>query len=167
LHCNSFSPKTWKLSTLKSLVLRANKICSTSALKTQELKYIRNVFEHNNGYPIYVIEKTISSISDRLLSEKDNRKHILLQLPYKGVAGEKLFHSFNKLIADSLPNEINGRILFKGAPLSLHFYLKDKTNKEHLRKLVYKITCPEASGQQTYVGKTGHRLSHRIHEHCQ
>jgi len=100
----------WKLSTLKSLVLRANKICSTSALKTQELNYVRNVFEHKNGYPRYVIEKTINSIGDGLLSEKDNRKQILLQLPYKGITGEKLIRSFNKLITESFPNELNARI---------------------------------------------------------
>jgi len=115
-HWNSFSRKTWKLSTLKSLVLRANKICSTPALKTQELNYIRNVFEHKNGYPKYVIEKTINSIGDGLLSEKVNRKHILLQLPYKGVTGEKLTHSLNKLIADSFLNELYAQILFKGTP---------------------------------------------------
>lgn len=166
LHWNSFSLKTWKLSTLKSLVLRANKICSTPALKTQELNYIRNVFEHKNGYPRYVIEKTINSIGEGLLSEKDNRKHIILQLPYKGLTGEKLIRSLNKLITDSFPNELNARILFKGTPLSSHFNLKDKTNKDHIHNLVYKITCPEATCQQTYVGETGRRLSHRIHEHC-
>jgi len=129
LHWNSFSLETWKLSTLKSLALRANKICSTPALKTQELKYIRNVFEHNNGHPKYIIEKTINNISDGLLSKEDNGKHIILQLSYKGVAEEKLFHSVNKLITDSLPNKLKARILFKGTPLSSHSSLKDKTNK--------------------------------------
>jgi len=103
LHWNSFLLKTWKLSTLKSLVLRANKICSTPALKTQQLNYIPNVFEHKNGYPKYIIEKTINNIGDGILIDKDKRKHILLQLPYKGVTGQKLIHSLNKLIADSLP----------------------------------------------------------------
>jgi len=67
---------------------------------------------------------------------------------------------------DSFPNELNARILFKRTPLSSHFNLKDKTNKKHIHNLVYKITCPEASCQQTYVGETGRRLSHKIHEHC-
>jgi len=124
-----YSLETWKLSTQKSLVLRANKICSIPALKTEELNYIWIFFEHKNGYPKYVIEKTINNIGDRLLSEKDSKKNILLQLPYKGVTGEKLIHSLNKLIADSFPNELNARILFKGTPLSSHFNLKDKTNK--------------------------------------
>jgi len=97
-----------------------------------ELNYIRNVFEHKNGCPRYVIEKTINSIGEGLLSEKDNRKHILLQLPYKGLTGEKLIRSLNKLITDSFPNELNARILFKGTTLSSHFNLKDKTNKEHI-----------------------------------
>jgi len=124
-----YSLETWKLSTQKSLVLRANKICSTPALKTEELNYIRNVFEHKNGYPKYVIKKTINNIGDGLLSEKDSRKNSLFQLLYKGVAGEKLIHSLNILIADSFLKELNARILYKGTPLSSHFNLKDKTNK--------------------------------------
>jgi len=153
----------WKLSTLNSLVLRANKICFTPALKPQELNHIWNVFEHRNGYPEYIIEKTINNIGDGLLSEKDKKKHILLQLPYKGVTGEKLIHSLNKLISNSFPNKFSARILFKGTLLSSHFNLKDKTNKEHIHNLVYKITSPEASRQQTYVDETGRRLSHRLH----
>jgi len=35
-----------------------------------------------------------------------------------------------------------------------------------MHTLVYRIICPEASCQQTYVGETRRRLSHRIHEHC-
>jgi len=97
-----------------------------------------------------LIEKTVTNISDELLHEKGNRKHILLQLAYRGVAGEKLFHFLKKCIADSLPNELNARIIFKGTPLSSHFNIKDKTNKGHLHNIVYKITCPEASCQQTY-----------------
>jgi len=144
----------------------ANKICFTPAFKTQELNYMRKAFEHKNGYPKDIVKKTINNIGDRLLSEKDNKKHILLQMPYKGVTGKKLIHSFNKLIADSFPNELNARILFKVTPLNSHFNLTDKTSKEHIHNLVYKITCPEASCQQIYVGETGRRLSHKIHEHC-
>jgi len=43
-----------------------------------------------------LIEKTVTNISDELLHEKGNRKHILLQLAYRGVAGEKLFHFLKK-----------------------------------------------------------------------
>jgi len=32
-------------------------------------------------------------------------------------------------MANSLPNELNVQILFKGIPLSSHFNLKDKANK--------------------------------------
>jgi len=69
-------------------------------------------------------------------------------------------HFLNKLIVESFPNELNAEFYLKEPPLSSHFSLKDKTNKEHIHNLVYKITCPEATCQQTYVGETGHRLSH-------
>jgi len=47
------------------------------------------LFEHKNGYPKYIIEKTNNTIDDRLLGGKNKKKHILFQLPSKGVPGEK------------------------------------------------------------------------------
>jgi len=45
------------------ILVTLNKICFTPTVKTQELKYIQNVFEHKDGYHKYVIEKTINNIN--------------------------------------------------------------------------------------------------------
>ena len=55
LHWNSFAPKNWKRSTLRSISARAYKICSTKALLDEELKCIEREFIEINGYPKWTV----------------------------------------------------------------------------------------------------------------
>ena len=51
LHWQSFVPKSWKISTVKSMILRAYKICSNDIYRKQELKNISEIFTTIDGYP--------------------------------------------------------------------------------------------------------------------
>ena len=51
LHWNSYAPKNWKRSTLRSILGRAYKILSTKELLDKELKCIEREFIEINGYP--------------------------------------------------------------------------------------------------------------------
>ena len=45
LHWHSFAPKSWKISTLKSMILRAYKICSNDVYRKQKLKkHFQNLY---------------------------------------------------------------------------------------------------------------------------
>ena len=59
LHWQSFSPTTWKRGTLQTLVSRAFKVCSNDQHLQNEIKYLKKVFRHINGYPDLMIEQTI------------------------------------------------------------------------------------------------------------
>ena len=85
LHWNSFTPVSWRIRTLKSLVLRAYK--STADYRKMELKHLTETF-CNNGYPLVIIKNTMEKIEDGILSDRkdDNEsdRQVLLTLPYKG-----------------------------------------------------------------------------------
>ena len=57
LHWNSFAPKNWKRSTLRSILARAYKICSTKELLDEELKCIEREFIEINGYPKWIVNQ--------------------------------------------------------------------------------------------------------------
>ena len=58
----SFSPKNWKLETLKTLVSRAFDKCSTKKYPKEGLNHIKNVFRHQNSYPSRVIDKVSKQV---------------------------------------------------------------------------------------------------------
>ena len=60
LHWDSFSPNSWKVGTLETLLLRAFVVCSNEQLLNREIEHLQNVFHHTNGYPKAVIQKVIS-----------------------------------------------------------------------------------------------------------
>ena len=51
LHSKSFAPLTWKRSTLRSIIARAYRICSTQKYLEAELIKIKHEFTQINGYP--------------------------------------------------------------------------------------------------------------------
>ena len=57
LHWNSFVPRTWKHRTLRTILIRVKKICSTEELLQNELKQIEEEFININGYPKWVFDQ--------------------------------------------------------------------------------------------------------------
>ena len=64
-----------------------------------------------------------------------------------------------------LPNNINTRIAYSSKKLGACFKIKDDTKHVHKHDLVYKISCPEPTCQQEYIGETGRRLFERVKDH--
>ena len=65
LHWDSFSPNSWKVGTLESLLLRAFVVCCNEQLLNRETEHHQNVFHHTNGYPKAVIQNVISKILNK------------------------------------------------------------------------------------------------------
>ena len=57
LHWNSFARRTWKRGTLRTILIRAFKICSSEELLQNELKQIEEEFININDYPKWVFDQ--------------------------------------------------------------------------------------------------------------
>ena len=64
LHCDSFSPNSWKVGTFKTLLLTVLVGCSNEQLLNGEIEHLQNVFHHTNVYPKAVIQNLISNVKD-------------------------------------------------------------------------------------------------------
>ena len=62
INTRSDSPIKWKRSTLTGLVRRAFKICSNDRYLKTELQHLKQVFHNENGYPAWLINKTIQVV---------------------------------------------------------------------------------------------------------
>lgn len=191
LHWNSFAPKTWKRSTLRSILTRAYKICSTNELLDKELKHIEKEFIEINEYPKWIINQLKEEC--KLLHEKNNNTtHVvnnihsndnsdnntanninvenitthMLVLPYKGDKGEKLMKSLNKHIKQVLPENHQSRFAYKSKKLGAFFNIKDQTKLEHYNDLNYLVDCPVESCSENYLGETARRINERVLEHA-
>ena len=65
LHCQSFSPTTWKRGTLQTLVSRAFRVCSNDHHLEDEIKHLKKQFRDISGYPNWVIEQTIEKVKNQ------------------------------------------------------------------------------------------------------
>lgn len=164
---DSFTPHAWRVGTLKTLLIRAFKVCSNEEHRNHEIKHIKKIFLQH-GYPEPLISKTISDIEDGLLSNNEpqpNTTHIHLNLPYKGKQGEKLIHSLNNTLQPFLKDDTITRYTYNGQRLGSIFSSKDKINREHQHNLIYRLSCPNVGCDSTYIGETARRLSERVKEH--
>ena len=66
LHWESFTPNTWKRGTLRTLVLRANAVCSTKELLDQEINHLQHVFVTFNENPKSVVFQVLNKVETNL-----------------------------------------------------------------------------------------------------
>ena len=91
---NAFVSKNWRYDTLKTLVLRADKVCSTPELRRKELQHLTKIFHIKNGYPKQVIKEVMQKMEEGIISEAplcegEQKNQQLIVLPYKGLRGGK------------------------------------------------------------------------------
>ena len=100
LDWDSFSPNSWKVGTLKTLLLRAFVVCSNEQSLNRKIEHLRraiedlrNVFHHTNDYAKAVIQNVISKVKEEQSTplvnntgshQDDVSKSYLLTPPYKG-----------------------------------------------------------------------------------
>ena len=83
---NSNVPWNYKVSRIKSLYHRADKICSSSEKIRFQINKIK-MFMSWNGYPYFTrnsIIKRLKTSTKKVEKEKDDRKIIWIRLPYLG-----------------------------------------------------------------------------------
>ena len=99
INWHSYSPKSWKISTFKTLVKRAFLISSNESLLQAELTYLTDVFCNLNQYPKNllrsIVEKETLYSRDRLVetnncdNDTETNEVITITLPYGENKGNK------------------------------------------------------------------------------
>ena len=187
INWKSFSPKSWKIGTLKGLFRRAFVVCSAKRSLEKEIIFLQNVFTKVNGYPSRVVNKTLWEMRKTISREKElevnsDRENIVnvdppkekekenevfhhLCLPYKGVEGENVMKKFNSYLNGILPKNVKPRIIYKGKKIGSFFTLKDQVSKDHKSELIYGYYESPDSNKVSYVGETNVRFGTRSNEH--
>ena len=157
---HSNQPLSVRLSTMKSLTRRANRLCSKHSDKEKEIQYINRTMQLND-FPKRLVEKSIeNSIKNDGKKRKDNGKiienTIKLFLPYeKGITekiariGAKYNVSIIHINNTSLKNKVN--------------YKRAYLNKTEQQGVVYQVQCLDCD--MMYIGETGRKLDIRLKEH--
>ena len=182
INWDSYSPKSWKIGTLKGLIRRAHIICSKKEGLDKEIKFLRHIFHIINGYPEKVIDSTINTvevemgiINGNLNANGINNEEIkkvefpYMVLPYRGEVGDNIMKEFKKYLVQYLPNSVIPRVNYRGRQVSTFFRVKDKVNKEHMSDLIYRYDCKlgdqECVNISDYIGETKVRYGTRSGEH--
>ena len=181
LNWNSYAPRAWKITTVKSLVSRALMISSTDEYLKKEIKYIENVLHQYNEYPKKVIQNVIKTemqkhkdinnpnqVQNPSPESKSDDKTVTLMLPYAGQKGEQVIYSLRKKVSECMKkvkSKTKLRIVYKSQKLEAKFNTKDKTKSEHMHNIVYHAKCPNQHCDAEYTGQTRCRLKKRATEH--
>ena len=185
LNWNSWSPRAWKLGTLKGLIRRAFLVCSATESRNKEVRFLKNIFIKVNNYPSKVVNKMVNDVRTKMLTEnqstgsgvsaasvpldsvgdasKEEIHTPYICLPFKGTQGEKIVRKFKDTLKKSLPTNVTPRIVYKGKKLGDFFRIKDKIPNKHESDLIYAF---EPEGEIEYVGETKVRFETRPYEHC-
>ena len=157
LSFESHHPLAHKLSIVRTLFGRAEKLCSTIDEKDRERKHITSALE-TNGYPKQVIRRIGNKPVDgnsNSLRDKDDPKATVV-IPYVRHVSECVRRILNRL---------NVRTCFKPRRTLRHMLVhpKDPTPARSVSGVVYRIPCSDCD--RAYIGQTGRTLDHRIKEH--
>ena len=178
---DSFAPTQQKISLLKSLISRAQKICSKAVLGN-ELQNLKQIFAEN-GYPLYVIERTMKQSMERFEKEQEKQrenepeqgkkdgseksviddeaeKQVFIQLPWIAQRSTTFGKEVRDVIQNGFPRA-RPRVIFT-TKKAFSGRAKDVLPATSKSYVVYEFTC---SCALTYVGKTTQCLQERIKQH--
>ena len=160
--CNQ--PFTVKRNTVKNMVIRAKKICSTNELFTSELQVIEKILL-NSGYPLELVRRLLKmSLRPRLVYFGPAKKIVYFGLEYRGKSTDVFARSLKRNFKKFAPGYCQLRIYYKRSPSlinSLSFKSKPRTCSS--MNGVYHIDC--LGCELCYIGQTKRQLKTRIYEH--
>ena len=184
MNWHSYSPRSWKIGTVKNLVKRAITISSTEELLKNELDHLTKVFHENNQYPVSVVKRIIEEeIQKHQESENTNpdeeppnpsvvtntddeeKRIVQLTVPFGGEQGVKLLKRLKKSIDQASKKTFIVRIVYTPSKLGTRFQVKDKTKLAHQHNVCYHIDCANKKCPSCYTGQTRCRILKRTLQH--
>ena len=162
---DSFAPTSQKINLIRSLAVRAFKICSPSTLD-KELANLKDLF-NKNGYPSRIVDKSINKAIESMKNPRqpaldcaDDKHFVHVRLPWIGRRSAELGKEVQDTVRRSYPTT-TPRVVFT-TTRAFSGRAKDVLPQVSKSSVVYQFRC--CCGQ-TYVGKTTQRLSERILQH--
>ena len=156
---DSFSPTDQKIALIRSLTLRAKRICSAEHLD-DEILVLQSIFA-KNGYPAPIVERVMNqTLHSKPLPLTVERKKIFMRLPWMGSGSlaikNRVEHATKKVVPwCRVVCCFTSRNAFNTSK-------KDKLPAENLSNVVYFFNCV---CNHSYVGRTTLRLGERMGQH--
>ena len=163
----SFTPFSYKLGLIRTLVDRTYKINNTWVGFQEDIKKLILILR-KNLFPSHIVERVIrqyiaksQTVSSKPASPPSNKTHFF-KLPYVGPFSIVAQNRLRKLLKRYC-NNLDVKLAFSSFKIRSMFSVKDPVPVELRSNVVYKFTC--ASCNSCYVGETSRHLSARIREH--
>ena len=165
-----FGSNNWKYGTLRPIVTRVFEIRSTNKCLEEQIEYIKVLFNHQNNYPLWVIDKIINKVKEKpKVTKVDNdksgdEKHRLV-LPNKSDKGPHILKSVEKYVRKLFPKKSTFQTTCTGRKLSSQIDIKDKANFKHRHELMYYVNCLIPTWKDNYISETACHIQERIKSH--
>ena len=156
LNFYSAHPVHMKKAIIKSLVFRAERLCSEDSTKTSEINHLRCVLKQNS-YPQKFIDASINSERpSRNTTEEKKTSVATILIPYRQRTSELI----RKVLSD-----YDIRTVFRpDNTLAKHLvHAKDPIITEEQTDCIYEIKCADCDA--VYIGETSRQLKVRLSEH--
>ena len=165
LNFTSFTPLSYKMGLIKTLVDRSFKICYNWMSFHLEIVNVKKLLA-KNAYPIDTIDKVVKKYVNTVhepRTKKDNDNKIsFIKLPYIGKFSKFTQQKVNQL-CEKFCKSTNVRVVFSPTKISSFLSTKDKIPSALKSFVVYRFICSNC--QVSYVGETCRHLQERIDEH--
>ena len=162
----SYTKYNHKVAWIRSLITRAKRLCSANKL-TEEVKSIKK-FASYNGFPKWIVDKTIKMANHQPTSNEDNQEQepatLFLSLPYMGSQSEQIVKRTKKKLTRFLKEKVKINAFFKTTKLSFFTSNKDRIPLMSNSSVIYEYSCPGCA--EKYIGKTESTLFNRTKEHA-
>jgi hypothetical protein len=165
----SFTPFTYKIGLIRTLIDRTFKLNSTDNGLHKDLKQLTNTLERNS-FPSHIIDKVSQqylnkSKSNNSLSNSDSTVETntrYFKLPYIGNYSKATELKIKSLLK-RFCSDLNIKLVFSSYKIKNLFGFKDPIPDALKSLVVYKFTC--AGCNSRYIGETSRHFTTRIKEH--
>ena len=163
----SFCPYLYKINTVKTLLNRAYKICSSYVSFNRELQFLSEFFKRN-AYPDFNFDRILRRFLNEIFSPKPvvltapkEKKYI--KLPYLGHISFNIRKQLQKILKKTFP-QIDFHFVFTN-PLTIGSFLKPHIPRrlDITSCVVYLFECSSCNAR--YIGSTSRSLANRISNH--
>ena len=165
LNFTSYTPLSYKLGLIKTLIHRAFKISYNWITFHKEMELVKN-YLGKNAYPPSIVDKEIKTYINKIHTKKnaenEKKQKTYTKLPYIGKYS-KFAQNKIKHLCDIFCKETHISLVFSSTKLASFFQIKDKIPSALKSFVVYKFTC--ANCNVSYVGETCRHLDVRVEEH--
>ena len=161
----SFTPMSYKIGLVKTLIHRGFKICSDWCFFHDEVIKIKNYLE-KNSYPKNFVDREIKRYLQKQYNRDQTEKSDAIKLnyyklPYIGHFSTTTKQKLNKL-CNEYCKDLTIKIVFSPFKVGDLFSVKDSIPKFLKSFVVYKFVCPGCNA--CYIGETTRHLSTRVTE---